>query len=360
MKRFLLAGLSLALVLVLAHVGTAGPQPNNVKQMAKATEAVAMDGPRVAYASGGRIRTWNVVNGATSVIKGKYGSNREYATASAIAIAGKRVAWIKHVYFGNTELDHWLYTARVGGTARLLRRARGYNNTDCGLGGPQIDGLVGSGTFLAVSTWTLNDNGSNSWNKRLNLITPTGLRTIVSGPNGIVSASADANHITVIPLGSVSMDPGYCVSVPSTSVGVYIYSAHGALLNEFALSTHNSGVLRVAISGRQLVVLGSQRAVTLSVYDWQTGALVHSWPVAVSWRDGGFAVYGHLAVVQGRLGLHLVDLKTGKDVIVTRTNAGAFPAIGSRGLVYAVNPSKDGRPAKLVFVPMAKLLAMAG
>jgi hypothetical protein len=60
-------------------------------------------------------------------------------------------AWIKRLGFGNTELDHRLYTARLGGSAHLLRRAQGYNNTDCGLGGPQIDGLVGSGAFLAVA-----------------------------------------------------------------------------------------------------------------------------------------------------------------------------------------------------------------
>ena len=361
MRRFLLTGLSFALLLVLVQAGTAKPQPNKVKQLAKPIEAVAMDGPRVAYVSGGRIRVWNVVSGATSVVKGRYGSSQEYATASEIAIAGKRVAWIKHVYLGNTELDHWLYTARLGGSAHLLGRALGYNNTDCGLGGPQIDGLVGSGTLLAVSTWTFNDNGSNSWNKRLNLITPTGLRTIATGPNAIVSASADANHIAVIPLGPVSMDPGYCVSLPSTSVSIYVYSARGALLNKVAVSTPNSGP--VALSGKQLVVLASWRshpgaaAVTLSVYDWETGALLHTWPVAVSWRGGVLAVDGHLAVVQGRLRLHLVDLKTGKDVIVAGTNAGAFPAIGPRGLVYAVNPNGDGRPAKLVFVPTTKLLA---
>ena len=358
MKRFLLPGLFLALLLVLVQAGAAKPQPNKVKQTAEPIEAVAMDGSRVAYVSGGRIRVWNVVSGTTSVVKGRYGSSQEYATASEIAIAGKRLAWIRSAYHGNTELDHWLYTARLGGSAHLLRRALGYNNTDCGLGGPQIDGLVGSGTFLAVSTWTFNDNGSDSWNKRLNLIAPTGLRTITSGPNAIVSASADANHIAVIPLGRVSMAPGYCVSLPSTSLSIYVYSGHGALLNKVVVSTHNSGVLPVALSDRQLVVLTSERAVTLSVYDWQTGALLHSWPVAVSWRGGVLAVYGHLAAVQGRLRLHLVDLETGTDVSVTRTNVGAFPAIGARGLVYAVNPSKDGRPARLVFVPRARLLAM--
>ncbi len=358
MRKFLLAGLSLALLLVLVQAGSAKPQPNHVKQTAKPIEALAMDGPRVAYASGDRIRVWNVVSGATSVVTGKYGSKHEYSTAFEIAISGNRLAWIRSVYFGNTELDHWLYTARVGGSAHLLKRALGFNNTDCGLGGPQIDGLVGSGTLLAVSSWAYNDNGSASWNHRLNLITPTRLRMIATGPNAIVSASADAGHIAVLPHAPVSMDPGYCVSLPSSSVSIYIYSAHGALLNKVAVSTPNSGELQVALSGKQLVVLTTERsdAVTL-VYDWKTGALLHTWPIAGS-LGGPLAVYGHLAFVQGRSKLHLVNLKTGKDVTVTRTNRGAFPAIGRRGLVYAVNPIRDDRPAKLVFVPMAKLLAM--
>jgi hypothetical protein len=369
MKRLRFAGLFLALLSCTtlvgsAQAGAAKPQLGSVKQTAKPIDTVAMDGSRVAYATSGRIRVWNVVSGATSVVRGRYGaSNSEYATVSEIAIAGRRVAWIKSVGFGNTELDHWLYTARLGGSAHLLRRTLGYNNTDCGLGGPQIAGLVGSGSFLAVSTWNYNDNGSASWNKRLNLVTPARLQAIATGPDAVVSASANAGHIAVVPLGPVSMDPGYCVSIPSTSVGVYIYSAHGALLNTVAVSTPSEFLLGVAISGNRLVaLLGEQpdsgpATVTLAVYDWTTGALVHTWPVAIRQYLGevNLEVSGHLAAVEGPNRLHLVDLTTGKDILM----APAGPrAIGPRGLVYAVNPSKEGRPAKLVFVPMAKLLAL--
>ena len=45
-------------------------------------------------------------------------------------------------------------------------------------------------------------------------------------------------------------------------------------------------------------------------------------------------------------------------MIATTTNSRYRDlAIGRRGLVYAVNPFKNTRPGKLVFVPMAKLLA---
>jgi hypothetical protein len=96
-------------------------------------------------------------------------------------------------------------------------------------------------------------------------------------------------------------------------------------------------------------------------------ALLHSWPVA-RWGPIDFVVAGRLAVYSafahpfhaGRPeNLHLLNLATGKDVVIATTRNSRLRdlAIGRRGLVYAVNPSRDNRPAKLVFVPMAKLLA---
>jgi hypothetical protein len=104
MKKLFAVGLSLAAILLLftTQAGATKPQPNKVKETAAPILALAMDGPRVAYASGGRVYSWNVATGATSVVKGRYG------TADEIAIAGRRLAWIKVAGFGNTELDHWL------------------------------------------------------------------------------------------------------------------------------------------------------------------------------------------------------------------------------------------------------------
>ena len=69
-------------------------------------------------------------------------------------------------------------------------------------------------------------------------------------------------------------------------------------------------------------------------------------------------MHGQLAAVEGPYRLHLVDLATGKDVVIGSSSRTDSPAaIDSRGLVYAVNA--HGR-AKLVFVPTAKLLALAG
>jgi hypothetical protein len=368
MRRLHFAGLilalfSCALLVGSAQAGAAKPQPNKVKLTAHPIWALAMDWPRVAYASGKEgnhesIHVWNVVTGATSVVNSRHGETQH---ASEIAIADKQLAWVKSVQSGNTELDHWLYTAPLGGSAHLLRRAVGYLNTGCGAVGPQIGGLVGSGNMLAVSTWTMNGDFLAS-GQRLNLITPTGLRTIATGADAIVSESADHGRIAALPPNTAKVIPDGCApSTPPTSVA--IYSTNGTRLNTIALSPTNPNDFgssrEIALSGKQLVVLTNEQSqsglakVTLAVYNWRTGALLHTWPVAVQWGDH-LAVYGQLAAVEGHYGLHLLDLTTGKDVLIGHAAGfGIFTTIGPRGLVYAVNPHNTG---KLVFVPMAKLL----
>ena len=97
MKRLNVAGLAVVAILLLcaAQAAAAKPQPNKVKPTVSGVTALAMDWPRVAYASGGRIYVWNVVTGATSVVKGNYSNAAHTVNASEVAIAGTRVAWIK-------------------------------------------------------------------------------------------------------------------------------------------------------------------------------------------------------------------------------------------------------------------------
>ena len=122
MRRLHFAGLilalfSCALIVGSAQAGAAKPQPNKVKQTAKPIWTLAMDGPRVAYASAGRVYVWNRTTGATSVVKGNYTNAKHSVNAEEIAIVGRRLAWIKRQQLGNTELPTILYTARVGGSA---------------------------------------------------------------------------------------------------------------------------------------------------------------------------------------------------------------------------------------------------
>jgi hypothetical protein len=369
-KRPRVAGLSLALVLLAlvvasAQAGAAKPQPNKVKQTPKPIWTLSIDGPRVAYASGGRIYGWNVATGATSVVKGAYSNAKETDNAAEIAIAGKRVAWIKRQELGNTEQPQRLYTAPVGGSAHRLRRVLGYRDLACGPGGSQIAGLVGSGSSLAVSTWQWSTGGSVPvpTHQRLNLITPTGLRAIATNPGAIVSASADGGHIAVVALPTPTWNPeAYCDWTSPTSVAVY--SVNGTLLQQIETG---GPVAEVALGGNLLVVLRGTSTPTFAVYDWKSGTLLHSWPVARSPFD--VAVAGQLAVYSVNTGrhlanLHLLNLATGKDVVVATTRNILYRslALDQRGLVYAVNhwdhsPFSGPSSGKLVFVPTAKLLA---
>ena len=377
MRSVRVAGLSLGLLLLLvllvvsAQAGVTKPQATKVKRTPHSVWAVAMDWPRVAYATGKdgnseTIRVWNMATEATSAVK----SPKGFAThdANQIAIAGERLAWIRTVQLGNTELDHWLYTAPLGGSAHLLKRMLGYTDTDCGLGGPQMGGLVSSAKIMAVSTWIENSNGTVSSNKRLDLITPKRLRTIATGPDAILSESADGGHIAVLPMPPPSLAEGYCEGVLPTSA--VIYSTQGTLLRTIALASSRPEHSGLSVRAQRQRGRGADgRAhepngpawVTLSVYDWTTGALRHTWPIAIPQYPGevSFTAHGELAAVEGPFRLHLVDLNTGKDV-TDRAAPGTPLSPRARSARSRLRPQHSLQGAgKLVFVPMAKLLALA-
>ena len=351
MKSLPVTALALAAALLLStQAGAAKSQANKVTKTAKPIRTLAMDGSRVAYASGGKVRVWNVTTGATSGVKG------HYAGVSQIAIAGKRVAWIRDQQFGNTEEGEKLYTASLGGPARLVYQVHRYGTDDASsTTGGWIDGLAGSGPILAVSTW--KSDGTVATEKALSLVTGAGLQGLASGPGAIVAQSVDGGHIAVL-----RSSPW----ATSTSVGIYSRAGSAPVGHvDLGPPDPDTTVVHAALSGSRLVVLTTTleepfglTSVKLAVYDWTTGQLKGTWPVGIS--SGGevsFAVHGRLAAVEGASMLHLVDLTTGKDVTIARTrHTVSPPAFGAGGLVYALNPRSNGS-GKLVFVPTAKLLA---
>jgi hypothetical protein len=359
------------LLVFAPQAGAAKSQLNTVKKTSAPIWTLAMDGSRVAYASGGRIHVWNTATGATSVVRGKYGSATPGvdAVAAQVAIAGNRVAWIKRQRTGNTEASEKLYTASLAGRAHELRHVYRYNTDDFSqTTGGWIAGLVGSGKVLAVSTWKTSHGALGV--EQLNLITPAGLLPIASGAGALVAEAADGGHIAVLRSGTDAWPHGSRRTL-SAAPTVDIYSTDGTLLHEVALTPPDpdSTGVQVALSGNTLLALrtglhepSGPSTVTLEVYDWTTGELEHTWPVAIDRYTGevSFAVHGNLAAVEGPYRLHLVDLDTGKDVMIApASHTDSPPAIGPRGLVYSVNPHYNG-PGKLVFVPTARLLALAG
>jgi len=389
MRRLRVAGVSLALLVLAlvaasAQAGAAKPRSSKAIQTAKPIWTLAMDGPRVAYMrTDRRVGVWNTATGATSVIKGNYPSNGRsfgYGTGE-VAIAGKRVALITRFEIGNTmQTEERLYTAPLGGTAHQLGKRTDHSSDpgDCselpGSGyadGNWLGGLVGSGKVLAVSSWKAD--GATTTEEQLSLITPTALTKIASGPGAIVSQWADAGHIAV--LRSTDAWPAYQGPLEQSTPLVGIYSAGGTLRGEVALAPlpdfcgYPFAFVRIALSGNRLVVLrlelpraGSVTA-TVEVYDWTTGALVHTWPLALSHVapiEDRLFVSGRIAVIEGAFRLRLLDLTTGKAATVAATRPNNPATIGPRGLVYAVNPTKDSGAGKLVFVPTTKLLAALG
>jgi len=370
MRRLAVVGLSLAAILLpfCAQPGAAETQSSNMKQTAMPILTLAMDGARVVYMRTDRlVGVWNVNTGVTSVIKGTYPSKGNFGPGNGwgygeVAISGKRVALITRWVIGNSqESQERLYTAPLGGRAHQLgsRTDHSTDPQDVEAGDPGfstgdwIAGLVGSTKVLAVSTWK-SDN-SVPTHGRLNLVTPSGLRKIVSGPGAIVAESADGGHIAV--LRSTVAWPADDVGPATAAPTVGIYSARGKLLRQIVPS---SGSTEVALSGKNLVVLTKSLpptggvTSTLEVYDWTTGTRVLH-----------LAVHGQLAVVEEAHTLHVLDLTTGKDVLIAATGSGRRDAaIGPLGLVYADNsylaPNGGEQHGALLFVPTAKLLAALG
>jgi hypothetical protein len=368
MTRLGKIGLSLAVLMVPLSVqaATAKAPGTIVKQTRSPIATLAMDGSRVVYASGLRqgvpsgdkVYVWNVRTGATTLIGGKYGKH-----TAEVAIAGKRVAWItRYVVGASLQTSESLFSGSLSARGKLLASGRRYwQETPDTWYGRWIAGAVGSGSTLAVSTWWSGRDGTCTAQK-LSLITPTGLRQIVTGPGAIVAASTDGGHIAV--LRSEEAWPGYAPT-PIPTVG--IYSTSGKLLREIAPSSADE----VALSGKQLVVLTETK--TLEVYDWTTGTLLHTWPVATdtpNLRPGHLATFGQIAVYSvgysAARRLHVMRLTTGKDVVLAIGKGAGYyardAALSPLGLVYAINYHEHGRLSapqrgKLVFVPMAKLLA---
>jgi hypothetical protein len=366
MRSMRWAALSVAPVLPLAfsaQADAAKSQSNTVAQTSAPIWSLAMDGSRVAYASGGKIHVWNAATGKTSVVQGRYSNATHTVNASQIAIAGKRVAWIKDQRFGNTEEGEKLYLAPVGGKARQVMNVYRYGVDDSShTTGGWIEGLVGSGSSLAVSTW--RSDGTTASDQQLSLVTAGGLSALAGGSGALVSQAVDSGHIA-----DLSSNPW--AASPSAS----IYTTGGAPLSQFSLAAAEE----IALSGHQLAVLTTSPTPTIQIYDWRTGTLEHSWPAegATTATSGPHQVghveaYGGLvlySVYTGYIGgyetLHVLDPATGNDAVVAHVEgfgANREWAIGSRGLVYTVNSGAYVKSAhgKLVFVPTTKLAKLVG
>jgi hypothetical protein len=365
MKRLSVYAAVVAPLLLLLLLGSAGATAptRTLKHVSRPVAAVAMDSSRVVYVTDDdAIRVWNIQTGTTTKLRTGSGHYMEHPIIPEVAIAGNRAAWITSSTWGNSR-ETWtrLYTRSLRGSARQVAeafRSDGYSDGGIELWkGDWLGGLVGSGNALLVSRWATtpkpDETGSTISNPRLSLIEARRpiLRVIAAGNGSIVSASADGGRVAVLR--------------PDDSVG--IFSASGQLLRQIIPSSAQE----IAYGGGRLVVLTDTK--TLEVYDAKSGALLHAWPTrsrAAHFRPGNLRAYGRIGVyfvdvysLDQRM--HLVDLATGKEIVLAPTQhpwgtAGA--AVGRLGLVYSVNTYRFGshpvRAGTLVFLSTARVLSM--
>jgi hypothetical protein len=366
-----LAGVVLFVFTVSAATGA--PPAGKVKQINGWVQSIAMSGPQVAYSAGGglaygpgdKVYLWNVQTGV-----GRLVSAHNPDPVYELAISRTRVAWIARGVTApdpTAEIEETLFSASLRKPSQRQSLDTAYRTESVpimgdtgGCAGDWIGGLVGSANLLAVNRWQ-TAGATELTRAELDVITPTGLQSRVSGAGSIVAQSTDGRRIAVLQSREAwpAAGGGICGTTPSPTVGVY--APTGTLLGQVTLE----GAKEVALSGSHLVVL--TKASRLAVYDWRTGRLLHSWRVPrVSWvhlED----VYGQIAVYsaysQGR-NLHLLQLAAGKDVLLTKGpglgpyyTRGNDAQLEAPGLVYAVDKPGVKEVGKLVFVPMARVLA---
>jgi hypothetical protein len=321
---------------------------------------LAMDGGRVAYDLAGdalaksrerrcnRVRVWTVAAGRTVAVSGRRTCTADSTSTGAgvreLALAGARVAWIRNVG-GNTESDDELYTASLGRPReRRLASASRHGDVDCVLTGRWLGGLVGDRDLLVYNAWTTTAANPGQQGSCAMKATSGALRRIAGARTSRIAAGTDV-------LVATDADRGR-IAVLREGGRVALYSPRGGLVRAFAAT----GAKEVAIAGDFLALLTRTRA--LEIYGVPTGALVRTLGVA---SDAAHldAASGVAAYAAGRR-LHVVQLRTGKDVVLAAGLRSIVEvAIDDPGVAYGYNlrwSRRLGSRAKIVFVPMARVL----
>jgi Tol biopolymer transport system component len=373
MKRALLfAGVLVLVCGVPAAAG--GPPAGKVKHVQGWIGTIAMDGPRVVYDTEGvlpgiasaKVYVWDVRTGAATLIKSR---NPNADPIGEIAIAGTRIAWIARGATAadpNSEVTEELSVTSLT-TPRIVRSLGSAFRSEhqpvegdaYGYEGDWIGGLVGSKALLAVGRWSTSGPGTLTRGE-LDTIGRGGLARRVSGSGSIVSESTDGFRIAVLRSTDAWPVAGELRGTTrAASVGVY--SSAGSLIREINATTAEG----IALSGSNLVVLTKTR--TIDVYNWRSGRLVHSWrvpSVGTAHLEDAYANIAVYSIYSHGRNLHALQLSTGKDALLTKGSAllyyngqGRGAQLEAPGLVYAVDKGGEKAVAKLVFVPMARVLA---
>jgi hypothetical protein len=292
-------------------------------------QKLAADGDNVAYASCGGVSVWNAATNATSAIQATGSCYAPFSRAghvATLALADDRVLWWS-AYTGlgfSWSMDE----ATIGSPP--VQVATGFGN----LGSTPSDGsgtALGAGSLLVMSSWTLrrSDDGTRDVARQtIEQVDPAGCpcTAISTSPGPYTPLDVDQARIVV-----------------SSPDKTRVLGSDGTILLSVPVPT-----LAAQLDGSQLVLAtGSE----LRVYDAQTGALKHSWPLAagpaghdcdrygdpscdlgqptpVTLEDVSYGLAAYIDAGQ----VHLLRLGDGDDNVVGDGTIARFTAAG---LAYA-------------------------
>ena len=338
-------GLAAMLSAVLGSSAAAVPAPLpkvKTRTMPGRIEALAMDGSRVAYDVAGSygsktrcnaVYVWNVARNTTTRVSGRPTCGADNTSTGAgvreLALAGGRAAWIVN-QGGNSESSDSLYVSDVSGRGeRLIASAFRSGDVSGILTGNWLGGLVGAGTFLALDHWSTDSSG-NVTTAKLRRI-QTRLADLAEGPDTMTTRATDGREVAVL----------------RRDETIGLYSTHGALLH----TVRPNSAVDVALRGDYLLVL--TKSGTVDVFNSHSGRKLRTWRVAAGATHLDLA--SGLAAYSAGSHVHVVRLVTGKSVFGTNTHAPVSAVeLESAGLAYAFG--RGDRPAKIVFVPLRRLL----
>jgi hypothetical protein len=344
--------IALAAAVLVAIDGAAAAKPHALqKRTAREIEALAMDGPRIAFDVAGQYGTgercnevyvWNPARRTTTRVSARQTCGADNSSTGAgvreLALAGGRVAWIVN-QGGNSESADYLYVSSVARPhERVLASAFRTGSVDGILTGNWLGGLVGAGAFLGLDHWATDSGGAVN-SARLQRIGAR-LGDLAEGAGTMLAQSTDGRLIAVL----------------RSDGTVGLYSTRGALLR--SVTPHLA--TDVAVRGDYLAVLTDDDR--LVVYNSHSGRRLRTWRVAhkASSLDlsNGIATYaaplpggGYSRVV------HVRWLKTGRDRVLLTTPPQLIGVqLEPAGLAYAFNRIAPGRPGAVVFVPMRSVV----
>jgi hypothetical protein len=344
--------LALAALLLATLAAAAATKPRSLqKRTGRRIEVLAMEGSRIAYdvaADYSRKRcnavyVWNVARNVATRVSGRQTCGADNTSTGAgvreLAVAGGRVAWIVN-QGGNSESGDFLYvTSVVQPHERVLASAFRTGDVSGVLTGNWLGGLVGGKTFLGVDHWATDSKGIVT-SARLQRIGAR-LGDLAEGTETMLAKSTD----------------GRLVSVLREDGTVGLYSTRGAPLRTV---TPKQKALEIAVRGDYLAVLTTKA--TLEVYNSHSGRRLHTWRVARGAfsldLSSGLAAYGAPFPRGGNPRVvHAIRLASGRDrVVATTPPALAAVQLEPVGLAYAYNRVAPGRPGRVVFLRMSRVV----